>query len=154
MKWVWDIVHLKNLQKWTVIHFICSFNKDFKIEFFHLNFNLRQKKRLSKLEFNQKVYFDVARNLLLDWFQVLNKMIERKRTKMSFESYIVKYPLCRFFYFLVFSFRPPPGLLPVLGPLERYRLLHLTRPCLLALGRVLIWVERRLLNGLDPGQFN
>ena len=32
-----------------------------------------------------------------------------------------------------------PGLLPVLGPLERY----MTRPCLLALGQVLIWVERR-----------
>ena len=34
--------------------------------------------------------------------------------------------------------RPSPGLLPVLGPLERYRLLHLMWPCLLALGRVLL----------------
>ena len=44
-----------------------------------------------------------------------------------------------------FSICPPPGLLPVLGLLERYRLLHLTRPCLVALGRVLIWVERRII---------
>ena len=54
-------------------------------------------------------------------------------------------------FFVVFCIRPSPGLLPVLGPLERYRLLHLTRPCLVALGRVLIWVEGRILGlNLNP----
>ena len=55
-----------------------------------------------------------------------------------------------FFYFILFiiiiffCIRPPPGLLPVLGQLEQYRLLHLTQPCLIALGRVLFWVEHGL----------
>ena len=51
-------------------------------------------------------------------------------------------------YIVIFNFfpiRPPPGLLPVLGPLERYRRrLHLTRPCLVALGQILIWVCCRI----------
>ena len=38
----------------------------------------------------------------------------------------------------------PPGLLPVLGPLERYMTPHFTRPCYVALGRVLIWVIRQI----------
>ena len=50
---------------------------------------------------------------------------------------------CAFLVFF-FSICPPPGLLPVLGSLERYRLLHLTQPCLVALGQVQIWVERWL----------
>ena len=44
-----------------------------------------------------------------------------------------------------FRFRPSRELIPVLWPLEPYRLLHLLRPCLVALGWVLIWVERRVL---------
>ena len=46
--------------------------------------------------------------------------------------------------FFVIWIPPPPGLLYVLRLLERYRLLHLTRPCLVALGRVQIWVERQI----------
>ena len=50
----------------------------------------------------------------------------------------------KFFIFL-FSTRPSPGLLPVLGPLKCFRRLHLTQPCFAALGLVLIWVERQVV---------
>ena len=50
-----------------------------------------------------------------------------------------------FIFFFLFIIRPPPGLFPVLGPLERYRLLHLTQPCLVAPGPVLIWVKCRIV---------
>ena len=30
------------------------------------------------------------------------------------------FDVCQFFFFFFFSFHPPPELLPVLGPLERY----------------------------------
>ena len=52
--------------------------------------------------------------------------------------------------FFIFSICPPLGLLTVLGPLERYRLLYLKRPCLVALGQVLIKVERRLFVNTVP----
>ena len=43
--------------------------------------------------------------------------------------------------YLFLIIRLPPELLPVLGPLKRWRdALHLTWPCFVALGRVLIWV--------------
>ena len=48
------------------------------------------------------------------------------------------------FVLIFFCFRPPPELLPVLGPLENTWHLHLTRPCYVALGRVLIWVVSRI----------
>ena len=49
--------------------------------------------------------------------------------------------LCYFYFYFLFSIRPSPGLLPVLGQLEWYRLLHLTQPCLVALGRVLVFIH-------------
>ena len=45
-------------------------------------------------------------------------------------------------FFFIFFICPSPGLLPVLGPLDSTWHLHLMRPCLVALGWVLIWVER------------
>ena len=48
---------------------------------------------------------------------------------------------------LFFSIHPPPGLLPVLGPLERYMTPTLDAalpPCYVALGWVLIWVMSQI----------
>ena len=68
------------------------------------------------------------RAVFLIW-NVLHYFELRNKLKISIENRVF------------FVSGPPSGLLPVLGPLERYRLLHLMRPCLVALRRVLIWVE-------------
>ena len=47
----------------------------------------------------------------------------------------------RRFNYTFFNIRPSQGLLPVLGLLEWYMRPILDAACLLALGRVLIWVE-------------
>ena len=41
-----------------------------------------------------------------------------------------------------------------MGPLEQYRLLHLTRPCLVDLGRVVIWVERQIVEFQNMFEIN
>ena len=49
----------------------------------------------------------------------------RKRAKRPWDT-IVETTITISFLFFLFSTRPSPGLLPVLGPLKWYRRLHLT----------------------------
>ena len=82
----------------------------------------------------------------LHWDSVMtiqNKTLE--------EGYVPNYCIGPTFFFL---YLPSPGLLPVLRPCEWYMTPTLDGPCLLALGRVLIWVCHQIVEfDASPGYF-